>query len=117
MAAETDLRARPALTAPKLVDLARLDDAGFREMFATTAVKRIGRDRLVRNVCLALGNSGDQAAVPVLRDLAADTAAPVRAHAAWALKQLLPPADFAAFAAARRAVEGDAEDRKSTRLN
>src|SRR3546814_8213807 len=65
MAAETNLRARPALTAPKLVDLARLDDAGFREMFATTAVKRIWRDRLVRNVCLALGNSGDQTAVPV----------------------------------------------------
>jgi epoxyqueuosine reductase len=107
-AAEIDLQARPALQAPKLLDLARLDDAGFRAMFATTAVKRIGRDRFVRNVCIALGNGGDAAAAPVLRDLAADPAAPVRAHAAWALRQLLSPADFAAFAASRRAAETDA---------
>jgi epoxyqueuosine reductase len=71
-------------------------------------VKRIGRDRFVRNVCLALGNGGDAAAVPVLRDLAKDASVPVRAHAAWALKQLLPAAEFAAFAASRRAVETDA---------
>ncbi|WP_370156062.1 tRNA epoxyqueuosine(34) reductase QueG [Ferrovibrio sp.] len=106
--ADADLRARPQLAAPKLLDLARLDDAGFRALFATTAVKRIGRDRFVRNVCIALGNAGDAAAVPVLRDLAADAAGPVRAHAAWALKQLLSSADFAAFAATRRGSESDA---------
>ncbi len=107
-ARDMEIQARDALKAPSLLDLARLDDAGFREFFATTAVKRIGRDRFIRNLCLALGNSGDAAAIPVLLDLAADPAMPVRAHAAWALKQLMPAADFAAFAAKRRALEQDA---------
>src|SRR5215212_2059054 len=56
---ETKLAARDVLRAPSLADLARLDDAGFRAMFAKTAVKRTGRHRFVRNVLIALGNSGD----------------------------------------------------------
>lgn len=90
-ARETALHGRAELDAPLLLDLAQLDDAGFRERFSTTAVKRIGRDRFVRNVCIALGNGGDAAAVPVLRRLAADPAAPVRHHARAALAKLTPP--------------------------
>jgi len=82
------LQARPELDAPLLADLAMLDDAGFRERFATTAVKRIGRDRFIRNVCIALGNSGDVAMRPVLEKLSRDDAEVVRAQAAQALQRL-----------------------------
>ena len=58
---ETKLAAREALRAPRLADLARLDDAAFRALFAKSAVKRIGRARFVRNVLIAIGNSGDAA--------------------------------------------------------
>lgn len=86
-AREITLQARPELDAPLLLELAALDDAGFRERFATTAVKRIGRDRFVRNVCVALGNSGDPAATAVLQQLSQDPAAVVRAQALQALQQ------------------------------
>jgi epoxyqueuosine reductase len=79
---------REELTAPRLAELARLDDAGFRRMFAGSPIKRIGRDRLVRNVAVALGNSGDAAALPVLAGLLDDTAEIVREMAAWAMKRL-----------------------------
>jgi len=107
-ARELDFAARPELDLPLLLDLAGLDDAAFRARFATTAMKRLGRDRFIRNVCIALGNSGAASAIPVLKDLSADPAPPIRAMAAWALKQLMPPADYAAFAALRRAEEPDA---------
>jgi epoxyqueuosine reductase len=87
-ARETALHSRPELDAPLLVELAALDDAGFRERFATTAVKRVGRDRFIRNVCVALGNSGDAAMRPVLEKLAQDSAEVVRVQAAQALKRL-----------------------------
>ena len=58
---EAKLAARDALRAPDLADLARLDDAAFRALFAKTAVKRTGRDRFVRNVLIAIGNSGNAA--------------------------------------------------------
>src|SRR5712672_235744 len=61
---EAKLAARDALVAPRLADLARLDDAAFRALFAKSPVKRTGRDRFVRNVLIAIGNSGD----PVLAD-------------------------------------------------
>ena len=56
---EAKLAARDVLRAPKLADLARLDDAQFRALFAKTSIKRTGRDRFVRNVLIAIGNSGD----------------------------------------------------------
>jgi epoxyqueuosine reductase len=87
-AREIALHSRPELDAPLLLDLAQLDDAGFRERFATTAVKRIGRDRFIRNVCVALGNSGDAAMRPVLERLSKDDAEVVRAQAAQALERL-----------------------------
>lgn len=88
-AREITLQARPELDAPALLDLAALDDTSFRERFATTAIKRIGRDRFVRNVCVALGNSGDAAMRPVLEKLSRDAAEVVRLQAVQALKRLV----------------------------
>jgi epoxyqueuosine reductase len=80
--------ARADLAAPPLAELAALDDAGFRQMFSGSPIKRIGRARFLRNVAYAIGNSGDPALVPALRPLA-DDPDPVLAEAArWALDRL-----------------------------
>jgi len=86
--AEPDFLARPGLTAQRLAALARLDDAGFRRMFAGTSIKRIGRDRFVRNVLIAIGNSGDRGLVVAARDGLDDAAPLVRATAVWAYSRL-----------------------------
>ncbi|MCW5732679.1 MAG: tRNA epoxyqueuosine(34) reductase QueG [Enhydrobacter sp.] len=76
---------RGALTAPLLAELATLDDAAFRQRFAGTAIKRIGRDRFIRNVAYALGNSRSPAtALPALAPLLTDASALVRDAASWA---------------------------------
>ncbi|QPJ64100.1 MAG: tRNA epoxyqueuosine(34) reductase QueG [Candidatus Nitrohelix vancouverensis] len=72
-----------------LVELMRLDDEGFRERFRKSPVKRIKRRGLLRNVAVALGNSGDRAAVPVLLEALADVEPLIRAHALWAVGRLL----------------------------
>jgi len=87
---ETKLAAREALRAPKLADLARLDDAQFRSVFAKSAVKRIGRNRFVRNVLIAVGNSGDAALAEEAQRLLDDGSPLVRGAAVWALSRLLP---------------------------
>ena len=87
---ETKLAAREALTAPTLDDLSRLDDAAFRALFARSPVKRIGRDRFLRNVLIAIGNSGDVSLVHRAEALLADEAAIVRGAAVWALGRLAP---------------------------
>ncbi|SLN23481.1 tRNA epoxyqueuosine(34) reductase QueG [Oceanibacterium hippocampi] len=87
---------RAELTAPRLRDLAELDDASFRALFAGSPIKRTGRDRFVRNVLIALGNSGDIDAVPLLERLTGDASPLVRAMAVWALSRLLPADAFAA---------------------
>ena len=79
---------RAELTAPALAELAALDDNAFRERFAGTAIKRIGRDRFVRNVAYALGNSGAQAALPAVQQLLNDQSSLVRDAARWALSRL-----------------------------
>ena len=89
--------ARDALREPKLSELARLDDAAFRALFAKTAVKRAGRDRFVRNVLIAIGNSGDATLVPEAKRLLDDTSPLVRGAAVWALSRLVNPEDFAAL--------------------
>ncbi|MDT8344062.1 MAG: tRNA epoxyqueuosine(34) reductase QueG [Thermohalobaculum sp.] len=99
-AANAAYRARPEAAAPRLADLAGLDDAGFREVFAGSPIKRIGRGRFLRNVAVAVGNSGEPALVPVARRLAGDADPLVRAHGVWALARLLPPDALAAEAAA-----------------
>jgi len=98
---------RAELTAPRLADLARLDDAAFRQVFAGSPIKRTGRDRFVRNVLIALGNSGDTAQASIAEDLLADPSPLVRGAAVWALSRLLPAQDFAAQAVAHRAAEHD----------
>ncbi|MDQ2861460.1 MAG: tRNA epoxyqueuosine(34) reductase QueG [Pseudomonadota bacterium] len=85
---ETRLAAREALRAPALADLAALDDAAFRALFSATPVKRIGRDRLVRNVLYAIGNSGDPVLAEAARARLSDTSEVVRDAAVWALERL-----------------------------
>ncbi len=80
--------ARPDLLAPKLADLAVLDDAGFRTHFSGSPIKRIGRNRFVRNVLYAIGNSDDQTLLPVAQNLVADADAAVADAAVWACDRL-----------------------------
>jgi epoxyqueuosine reductase len=87
---ELRLQAREALKRPRLADLARLDDAAFRQLFSKSPVKRIGRDRFVRNVLYAIGNSGDSALAPAAAERLQDGSDVVRDAAAWALSMLLP---------------------------
>ena len=88
---ETSLRARSDLDAPILAELATLDDAAFRQRFAGTAIKRIGRDRFLRNVAYALGNSNaPEQALPAIERLLADRSPLVRGAAVWALSRLAP---------------------------
>ena len=82
------LRARAELTAPRLAELAALDDAGFRTMFSGSPIKRIGRDRFVRNVLIAIGNSGDPGLRPVAARLTGDPNAVVAEAASWACERL-----------------------------
>ena len=85
---ESALHARETLKSPRLADLAGLDDAVFRALFAKSPVKRIGRDRFVRNVLYAIGNSGDATLIPVAEARLADEDETVRDAAAWALARL-----------------------------
>ena len=77
--------------------------------FAKTAIKRTGRDRFVRNVLIAIGNSGERGLALHAERLLADPAALVRGAAVWALSRLLPADDFRALAARHRAGETDAD--------
>jgi epoxyqueuosine reductase len=110
-AASPELKARADLAAPDLAELAGLDDAAFRRLFSGSPIKRIGRDRFLRNVLIAIGNAGR----PALAESAAfhlgDPNPLVRGAAVWALSRLLEPADFAARKAAA-AAETDSEVRR-----
>jgi epoxyqueuosine reductase len=86
---EMKLKARDDLKAPKLADFLALDDPAFRTLFSGSPVKRIGRDRFLRNVLNATGNSEDQTLVPRVESLLEDPAPVVRGAAVWALKQLV----------------------------
>ena len=87
---EAKLAARDVARAPMLADLVQLDDAAFRKIFAKTAVKRTGRDRFIRNVLTAIGNSGDPSFLPHVERLLADGSPLVRGAAVWALGRLNP---------------------------
>ena len=102
--AEMAFHPRAELDAPKLADLAMLDDAAFRALFAGSPIKRIGRDRFVRNVLIAIGNSGDAVLTAVAERLLDDASPLVRGMAVWALSRLEP-----ARLAARRAQETDSD--------
>jgi epoxyqueuosine reductase len=113
---EAKLAARDALRAPGLAELAGLDDAAFRALFTKSPVKRIGRDRFIRNVLIAIGNSGDATLVTRAERLLADPSPLVRGAAIWALAQLLPPEAFAKFATAALPAEHDESVREEWRL-
>jgi epoxyqueuosine reductase len=87
-AREIRYAARPELVAPPLRDLVALDDGAFRAMFSGSPVKRIGRNRFVRNVLYAIGNSGDAALTDAAAALTGDPAAEVADAAVWAVAQL-----------------------------
>jgi epoxyqueuosine reductase len=101
------LAARAELTGPALADLARLDEVGFRKLFAGTAIKRTGRDRFVRNVLIAIGNSRDPALATDAERLLNDSSAIVRGAAVWALGRLAARQDVAAMAAKYASAEAD----------
>ena len=96
---EAKLSPRGELRAPGLSSLARLDDAAFRNLFAKSPVKRIGRDRFIRNVLIAIGNSNDPSLATEAERLLADANPLVRGAAVWALSQLLDDGAFKALAA------------------
>jgi len=85
---------------PELTSLLQLDDKAFRQRFRKSPVKRTGRGGLLRNVCIAMGNSGDTGFVPALVAALTDTEALIRGHAAWALGQLASLADYGQIGAA-----------------
>ncbi|WP_287155979.1 tRNA epoxyqueuosine(34) reductase QueG [Euryhalocaulis sp.] len=114
-ARQSAFHSRPELTGPLLSELAALDDAAFREVFSKSPIKRIGRDRFVRNVMIAAGNSGDPDLIESARALLDDEAPVVRGAAVWALSRLLPANRFADLAAARLPREGDAQVRDEWR--
>ncbi len=106
-AREQAFHAREVLKAPRLADLAGLDDAAFRTLFSKSPVKRIGRDRFVRNVLYAIGNSGEPALAGAALARLDDAAPLVRGAAVWALSRLMAGAAFQALGAARALAETD----------
>ena len=106
---EAKLSARADLEAPPLGELAALDDAAFRAHFAGSPIKRTGRDRFVRNVLVAIGNSADPALAPVAAARRGDAAPLVRGAAVWALSRLWPGDRFEAAALQALPGEDDAD--------
>ena len=80
--------ARPDLAAPDLIELLQLDEAGFKSRFAGTPILRAKRRGLLRNVCVALGNSGDVSALPALQKAAKDSEPLIAEHARWAMERI-----------------------------
>ena len=106
------IAARAETINPPLSDLLALDDAAFRRQFAGTPVKRTGRDRFIRNVLIAAGNSGDAALLAAVCVLLADASPLVRAMAVWALAQLAESATVTAQYEKHAGSERDADVRR-----
>lgn len=104
---EARFAARVETDNPPLADLLALDGESFRARFSGTPVKRTGRDRFVRNVLIAVGNSGDAALVPGLRALLDDASPLVRGMAVWALAQLIDQSEFEDERSRRLSQEAD----------
>lgn len=102
---------RAELDMPVLRELAGLDEAAFRSVFARSAIKRIGRSRFLRNVAIALGNSKDRGAIEPLRRLLDEPSPLVRGAAIWALAQLLSTVEMEGLRAERLVGETDASVR------
>jgi epoxyqueuosine reductase len=110
--AELKFAPRAELKAPALSDLAGLDDAAFRSLFRKSPVKRIGRDRFLRNVMIAIGNSGDASLQVCAQARLDDDSALVRGAAVWALSRLLPAQQFRDLAQSRKTAETDSQVRQ-----
>jgi epoxyqueuosine reductase len=80
--------ARPDLQAPALVELLQLDEAGFKTRFGGTPILRTKRRGLLRNVCVALGNVGDESTLPALAKASNDSESLVAEHARWAISMI-----------------------------
>jgi epoxyqueuosine reductase len=104
---EIKLSPREELRAPSLAELARLDDAAFRTLFSKSPVKRIGRDRFVRNVLIAIGNSNDAPLAAEAERLLDDDSPLVRGSAVWALSQLVERDKFDSMASKALNTESD----------
>ncbi len=115
-ASEIKLKAREDLQEPDIAALLSLDDPSFRSFFSGSPVKRIGRDRFVRNVLIAAGNSGDRRFLDACLSLSADASPVVRAMAIWALSRLMEAGEFQRFAAQRPQDESDSDVLNEWRL-
>jgi epoxyqueuosine reductase len=104
---EVRFHERAELVRPPLADLARLTDGEFRALFRRSPIKRIGRDRFVRNVLIAIGNSQQTELAAAAQERISDPSALVRAMAVWALSCLVSSDQFAALARTHRAHETD----------
>lgn len=93
-AREAKLKARDDLRAPALAELLVLDDAGFRALFSSSPIKRIGRDRFIRNCLIAAGNSRNSSLAKICRSHLSDASPLVRGAAVWALSRLLNTPEF-----------------------
>ncbi|MGO4351681.1 tRNA epoxyqueuosine(34) reductase QueG [Rhizobium sp. RAF36] len=114
-ASEMKLQAREDLKEPEIAFLLTLDDPGFRTFFSGSPVKRIGRNRFIRNVLIAAGNSGQRQLIDLCRSLSRDPSPDVRGMAVWALSGLMDAGEFQSFAAERQ-VEEDGDVLNEWRL-
>jgi epoxyqueuosine reductase len=106
---DAKLQARDDLAAPPLDALSRLDDAAFRTLFSGSPIKRIGLERFLRNVLIAVGNAGDRALAPRAAALLDHPSPLVRGAAVWAGRRLLGTDGLMAASPGRRAAETDAD--------
>jgi epoxyqueuosine reductase len=109
---EAQFAARDQLNLPSLRALVRLDDVSFRALFRGSSIKRIGRDRFVRNVLIAIGNSGEIGLAEEAERLLDDSSPLVRAMAVWALSRLIDLPHFVPLAQAYLRVERDEQVRE-----
>jgi epoxyqueuosine reductase len=105
---DAKLRLKPDLTDPPLAELAGLDEPAFRAGFSGTPIKRSGRERFIRNVLIAIGNSGDPSLAPAAQALVEDASSVIRDAAAWALQRLLDPSASGALKLSRASRESGA---------
>jgi epoxyqueuosine reductase len=108
-AREAKLQARDDLRSPSLASLLILDDAAFRALFSGSPIKRIGRDRFMRNVLIACGNSGEPGLVEAVEPHLSDSSPLVRGAAVWALSELMDQDRFSVLQMRHAAQESDAD--------
>jgi epoxyqueuosine reductase len=108
-AQEAKLQARDDLRSPSLASLLTLDDAAFRTLFSGSPIKRIGRDRFMRNVLIACGNSGASNLIEAVQTHLVDPSPLVRGAAVWALSELMDKGRFADLQIRYAAQESDAD--------